>query len=63
MCISQDSFYRELDASEKAKADKGLFNFDHPSAFNEQQMLKALKDILAGKKVKIPAYDYKKNSL
>lgn len=30
VCISQDSFYRELSPSEKLKAAKGLFNFDHP---------------------------------
>lgn len=30
VCISQDSFYRELNASESIKASKGLFNFDHP---------------------------------
>lgn len=28
--ISQDSFYRELNAAEKVKASKGQFNFDHP---------------------------------
>lgn len=62
VCISQDSFYRELDNAEKAKADKGLFNFDHPSAFDETQVLKVLKDILAGKKVVIPVYDYRNNA-
>ena len=30
VCISQDSFYRELNPTEKLKASKGLFNFDHP---------------------------------
>lgn len=30
VCISQDSFYRELTPAEKARAEKGLFNFDHP---------------------------------
>lgn len=30
VCISQDSFYRELTTAEKIKAEKGLFNFDHP---------------------------------
>lgn len=30
VCISQDSFYRELNPAEKLKAAKGLFNFDHP---------------------------------
>ena len=30
VCISQDSFYRELNSAESIKASKGLFNFDHP---------------------------------
>lgn len=30
VCISQDSFYRELNQSERMKAAKGQFNFDHP---------------------------------
>ncbi|KAF4529759.1 hypothetical protein B566_EDAN017908 [Ephemera danica] len=30
VCISQDSFYRELTPEEKQKAEKGQFNFDHP---------------------------------
>lgn len=62
VCISQDSFYRQLDAAEKAKADKGLFNFDHPSAFDEQHLLEILEKILEGKKVEIPLYDYKNNA-
>ena len=32
--LSQDSFYRELTPHEIAKAEKGAFNFDHPSAFD-----------------------------
>lgn len=63
VCVSQDSFYRELTPSEKTKAEKGLFNFDHPDAFNEKLMYDSLKDILAGKIVQIPAYDYRSNSL
>jgi len=61
--ISQDSFYRELTPAEKVKAEKGLFNFDHPDAFDEESMVKALKDILAGRKVEINAYDYRTNSI
>jgi uridine kinase len=30
VCIGQDSFYRELNPAEQARAEKGLFNFDHP---------------------------------
>jgi uridine kinase len=61
--ISQDSFYRELTPSEKLKAEKGLFNFDHPSAFDEKLMLRTLQSILAGKKVEINLYDYRSNSV
>ncbi|XP_034660586.1 uridine-cytidine kinase isoform X2 [Drosophila subobscura] len=63
VAISQDSFYRELTAAEKAKAQKGLFNFDHPDAFNEELMYNTLQGILKGHKVKIPGYDYRTNSL
>ena len=32
--ISQDSFYRELKQSEKVRAERGLFNFDHPGRYH-----------------------------
>jgi len=60
--LSQDSFYRELTGSESKKAEKGLFNFDHPDAFDHDLMLSCLADIRAGKQTKIPEYDYKTNS-
>lgn len=63
VCISQDSFYRELTTTEIAKAEKGQFNFDHPDAFNEQLMKETLVDILEGRIVKIPTYDYRHHSL
>ena len=28
--VSQDSFYRELNIGERALAERGQFNFDHP---------------------------------
>lgn len=63
VCISQDSFYRELSPTEITKAEKGQFNFDHPDAFNERLMEETLKDILAGRKCVIPTYDYKNHTL
>ncbi|KAL1138755.1 hypothetical protein AAG570_008817 [Ranatra chinensis] len=60
--ISQDSFYRELTPAEKIKALKGQYNFDHPDAFNDELIYKTLQDILAGKKVNIPVYDFRTNS-
>lgn len=61
VCISQDSFYRELTPQEKAKAEKGQFNFDHPDAFNDDLILSTLEEILAGRKCEIPQYDYRSN--
>ena len=60
--ISQDSFYRDLKQSEKVRANKGLFNFDHPDAFDHKLMAKTLDDIISGRVTKIPKYDFKQNS-
>lgn len=60
--ISQDSFYRDLKQSEKVRANKGLFNFDHPDAFDHKLMEKTLEDIINGRVTKIPKYDFKQNS-
>ncbi|CAL1286893.1 unnamed protein product [Larinioides sclopetarius] len=62
ICISQDSFYKELTSEEKKKAAKGKYNFDHPDAFDNELMHKVLKEILAGRSVQIPVYDFKTNS-
>lgn len=61
ICISQDSFYKELDVEEKKKASKGKYNFDHPDAFDADLMQKVLKDVLEGREVQIPVYDFKLN--
>lgn len=63
VCISQDSFYRDLSKDEIIKAEKGQFNFDHPDAFNEKLMETTLKDILDGRKCEIPVYDYKNHRM
>nr|XP_027208768.1 uridine-cytidine kinase 2-like [Penaeus vannamei] len=62
VCISQDAFYRPLNPEESTKALKGLFNFDHPDAFDTELILKTLRQILDGKICKIPNYDYVSNS-
>ncbi|KAI5631654.1 phosphoribulokinase / uridine kinase family domain-containing protein [Phthorimaea operculella] len=63
VCISQDSFYRSLTTSERLRAERGQFNFDHPDAFDDKKLLAVLKDILAGKKVEVPEYDYITNAI
>jgi uridine kinase len=60
--ITQDSFYRDLTEQEKEKAEKGLYNFDHPDAFDMELMEKCLQDISEGKSTRIPEYDFKTNS-
>jgi len=60
--LSQDSFYRELHPHEIALAKKGMFNFDHPDAFDNELMESVLSDIMAGRVTKIPVYDFKTNS-
>ncbi|XP_059484600.1 uridine-cytidine kinase-like isoform X2 [Neocloeon triangulifer] len=62
VCISQDSFYRELNDEERIRAVKGNFNFDHPDAFDNELLHQTLADILHGKSCEIPVYDYRKHS-
>jgi uridine kinase len=60
--VSQDSFYRNLSPVEKTLADCGEFNFDHPDAFDTELMKKTFIDILEGKTVQVPIYDFKSHS-
>ena len=41
--LAQDSFYKELDEQEISKANKGMFNFDHPNAFDNELMERCLE--------------------
>ncbi|XP_063154658.1 LOW QUALITY PROTEIN: uridine-cytidine kinase 2 [Candoia aspera] len=56
--LSQDSFCRVLTTEQKAKALKGHFNFDHPDAFDSELIVQTLKEIMDGKAVQIPVYDF-----
>merc|ERR1712203_998709 len=60
--LSQDSFYRDLTAKESDQAKKGMFNFDHPDAFDHQLMVKFLKVIKECRSTQVPLYDFKTNS-
>jgi uridine kinase len=63
VCISQDSFYRSLTPEERALAFKGNFDFDHPTAFDEDLMARTLNDILEGKTVRVRQYDFKEHTV
>uniref|UniRef100_A0A0K0FU37 Uridine kinase n=1 Tax=Strongyloides venezuelensis TaxID=75913 RepID=A0A0K0FU37_STRVS len=59
LTICQDSFYKDLNEEEKKKANMGNYNFDHPSAFDTDELLKVLMTLKSGRPAKIPIYDYK----
>ncbi|KAG7268202.1 hypothetical protein CRUP_022891 [Coryphaenoides rupestris] len=56
--VSQDSFYRVLTPDQRAKAVKGQYNFDHPDAFDNELMYQTLKEIVEGRVVEVPTYDF-----
>lgn len=56
--LSQDSFYKVLTAEQQAKALKGQFNFDHPDAFDNELIVKTLRELMEEKTVQIPVYDF-----
>ncbi|KAK2120494.1 hypothetical protein P7K49_001880 [Saguinus oedipus] len=56
--LSQDRFYKVLTAEQKSKALKGQYNFDHPDAFDNDLMHRTLKNIVEGKTVEVPTYDF-----
>jgi len=60
--INQDSFYKALNDTEKEQANKGQFNFDHPEAFDYTEMMNTMQNVVQGKTVEIPSYDYVSNS-
>jgi len=62
VCISQDSFYRDLSQQDAERALRGQVNFDHPDMFDDQLLLETLQDIRAGKPCHVPVYDYLTNS-
>ncbi|CAK8674240.1 uridine-cytidine kinase 2-B-like isoform X2 [Clavelina lepadiformis] len=57
--ISQDNFYKNLSKDEIALAHKAQYNFDHPDAFDTELMKQTILDIVDGKTVQIPEYDFK----
>ncbi|XP_020260946.1 uridine kinase-like protein 1, chloroplastic isoform X3 [Asparagus officinalis] len=55
--VNQDSFYRGLTAEESERVHE--YNFDHPEAFDTEQLLKCMGELKSGKSVNIPIYDFK----
>ena len=58
VCISQESFYRDIGDQEREEALRGNYNFDHPDALDSDLIARILRDVLQGKEVRIPVYDF-----
>ncbi|XP_044474361.1 uridine kinase-like protein 3 [Mangifera indica] len=55
--VNQDSFYHNLSEEELAQVHE--YNFDHPDAFNTEQLLQSMEKLRHGKAVDVPNYDFK----
>ncbi|KAL6567681.1 Uridine kinase-like protein 4 [Orobanche gracilis] len=55
--VNQDSFYHNLTSEELKKVHE--YNFDHPDAFDTEQLLSIMEKLKHGKAVNIPKYDFK----
>jgi len=58
--ISTDSFYKGL--TEEQIKNVVDYNFDHPSAIDFDLILEIMQDLMAGKTVEVPVYDFKTHS-
>ncbi|MGT2934770.1 uridine kinase [Streptococcus castoreus] len=58
--IQHDSYYK--DQSHMSFEERVKTNYDHPLAFDTDFMIQQLKELLAGRPVDIPIYDYKEHT-
>ena len=56
LLLAQDDYYH--DQSKKFDGDGGSVNFDHPDATDFSLMSENIKDLVTGKRVEIPQYDF-----
>ena len=54
--VDQDSYYRDLD--DIPFLDREARNFDHPDAFDGELLKRHLRELIAGRPVEQPIYDY-----
>ncbi|XP_023879505.1 uridine/cytidine kinase UKL1, chloroplastic [Quercus suber] len=55
--VNQDSFYRGLTAEESNRVNE--YNFDHPDAFDTEQLLDCIQNLKDGQPYQVPIYDFK----
>jgi uridine kinase len=54
--IDQDSYYKDLE--DIPSRDRDTRNFDHPDAFDNDLLKRHMRDLLEGREVEQPIYDY-----
>ncbi len=54
--LQQDSYYHDL--AHLPQSERIKFNFDHPQAFERDLMIRDIKELLAGRTIQLPLYDY-----
>ncbi|KAE8694406.1 Uridine kinase-like protein 1 [Hibiscus syriacus] len=57
--VNQDSFYRGLTNEELKRVHE--YNFDHPDAFDTEQLLDCVEKLKSGQSVQVPIYDFKQH--
>jgi uridine kinase len=58
--VEQDAYYKDL--SNIPISERHLRNFDHPDAFDNELLIQQLNDLLHGKVIDYPVYDYATHS-
>lgn len=58
--IRQDDYYK--DQSDMEFSERLKTNYDHPFAFDNDLLIKQLNDLIAGKEIQKPTYDYVKHT-
>lgn len=54
--LPHDAYYREL--SDLSKGERDLVNFDHPDSLETELMIAHVKELVAGRPVQMPVYDF-----
>jgi uridine kinase len=54
--IPEDAYYRDL--SDRSLGERAKVNFDHPDALEHDLLAEHLRQLLAGKCIDLPVYDY-----
>ncbi|MFZ9035863.1 MAG: uridine kinase [Francisellaceae bacterium] len=58
--LSEDHYYRDNQGLSQKEKDK--LNYDHPDAFEHMLLVEHIKNLVAGKDVSVPVYDYSTHS-